>query len=151
MAVGCRYLWTWHLSAHHVSQLGIQLIFVKIHFHESCHSFESFKRMHCPLSHCVFVPFNHATKSFCHASRCSKGIWRSFTSAINTVLCQYFWVSPMATIEASHSRYLRHPGRVFNLCRSFVLDLNHSGQWNTLLSAKGEIFQLTTIQRKWPP
>ena len=28
-----------------------------IHFHESCQSFESFKRMHCPLSYCVFVPF----------------------------------------------------------------------------------------------
>ena len=35
-----------------------------IHFHESCHSFESIKIMHCPLSHCVFVPFSHADKSF---------------------------------------------------------------------------------------
>ena len=51
----------------HVSQLGIQLISVKIHFHESCQSIESFKRMHCPLSHCVSVLSSHAT-------RCSKGI-----------------------------------------------------------------------------
>ena len=49
------------------------------------------------------------------------------------------------TIEASHSRYLRCPGRVFNLYPSFVLDLNHSDQWNTLLSAEGEIFQLTNM------
>ena len=40
------------------------------------------------------------------------------------------------TIKASHSRYLWCPGRVFNLCRSFVLDLNHSNQWNTLLFKK---------------
>ena len=63
MAVVCRYLWTWHLFAHHVSQLGIQLISVTIHFHDSCHSFESFKRMHCPLSHCVSIPSSHAAKS----------------------------------------------------------------------------------------
>ena len=43
-------------------------------------------------------------------------------------------------LEASHSRCLRRPGRVFNLCPWFVLDLNHSDQWNTLLSAGGEIF-----------
>ena len=85
MAVVCRYLWTWHLSAHHVSQLDIQLNSATIHFHESCHSFESFKRIHCPLSHCVFFPFSHANKSFCHAARCSKGIWRSFTSTVYTV------------------------------------------------------------------
>ena len=35
------------------SQLGIQLVSTSIHFHESCHSFESFKRMHCPMSYCV--------------------------------------------------------------------------------------------------
>ena len=64
MAVVCRYLWTWHLSAYHFSQLGIQLISMTIHFHESCHSFESFKRMHCPPSYCVFVWFSHAAKSF---------------------------------------------------------------------------------------
>ena len=90
MVVAFRYLWTWNLSAHHVSQLGIQLISTMIHFHESCHSFESFKRMHCPLSHCVFVPISHAAKSFCCATRCSKGIWRSFTSAVHTVFVPVF-------------------------------------------------------------
>ena len=85
MVVVCHYLWTWHLFAHHVNQLGIHLISVMIHFHESCHSFESFKRMHCPLSHCVSVPSSHAAKYFCRPTRCSKGIWRIFTSAIYTV------------------------------------------------------------------
>ena len=67
------------------SQLGIQLASESIHFHESCHSFEYFKRMHYPLSHCVFFPSSHAAKYFCHATRCSKGIWRSFTSSFYTV------------------------------------------------------------------
>ena len=46
------------------NQLGIKLVSKLIHIHESCHSFESFKRMYCPLSYCVFVWFSHATKSF---------------------------------------------------------------------------------------
>ena len=49
------------------------------------------------------------------------------------------------TIEALHSRYLWRIGRVFNLSPLFFLDLNHSDQWNTLLSAGGEIFQLTNL------
>ena len=85
MAVVFRYFWTWHLSAYHFSQLDIQLISVTIHFHESCQSFESFKIMHCPLSHCVSVLSSHAAKSLCHAARCSKEIWRIFTSAVYTV------------------------------------------------------------------
>ena len=56
-----------------------------IHFHDSCHSFESFKIMHCPLLHCVSVLSSHAAKPFCHATRCSKEIWRSFTFAMYTV------------------------------------------------------------------
>ena len=32
-----------------------------------------------------------------------------------------------------------------NLCPLFVLDLNQSDQWNTLLSVGGEIFQLTEV------
>ena len=53
-----------------------------IHFHESCQSFESFKRIHCPLSHCVSSLSSHASKSFCRVARCSKGIWRSLTSTV---------------------------------------------------------------------
>ena len=49
-------------------------------------------------------------------------------------------------IEASHFGYLWRPGRVFNLCPSFVLDVNHSDQWNTLLSAEGEKFHLTNLE-----
>ena len=67
------------------SQLGIQLAYKSIHFHESWNSFESFKRMHCPLSHCVFVSFSHATKYFCGATQCSKGIWRSFSSVVYAI------------------------------------------------------------------
>ena len=48
-------------------------------------------------------------------------------------------------IEASNFRYLWRLGRVFNIYPIFVLDLNHSDQWNTLLSAGGEIFQLTNL------
>ena len=50
----------------HISfkQLDIHLSSESIHFHDSCHSFESFKRMHCPLSHCVFVWCSHAVESF---------------------------------------------------------------------------------------
>ena len=55
MEVVCSYLWTWNLSTYHFSQLGIQLISMTIHFHESCHSFKSFKRMQCLSSYCVFV------------------------------------------------------------------------------------------------
>ena len=87
MVAVCHYLWTWHFSAHHVSQLGIQLISTMIQFNDSCHSFEYFIRMHCPLSHCVFVPFSHATKYFYRVARCSKGIWRSFNSAVYIVFC----------------------------------------------------------------
>ena len=47
----------------------------------------------------------------------------------------------MVTVIALHSGYLWHLGRVFNLCPLFVLDINHSYQWNTLLSVGGEIFQ----------
>ena len=54
--------------------------------HESCHSFESFKRMHCPLSHCVFVPSSHAAKSFCRAARCSKEV-RSLPLQLKQPLC----------------------------------------------------------------
>ena len=35
-----------------------------IHFQESCNSFESFKRMHCPLLHHEFVLFIHVAKYF---------------------------------------------------------------------------------------
>ena len=86
MVVVCCYLWTWHFSTHHVSQLVIQLISTTIHFHESFHSFESSKRMHCPLSHCMFVLLNHATKSFRHQDiyshlvDCTRVPWESLTS-----------------------------------------------------------------------
>ena len=111
MVVVCQYLWTWHLSAHHVSQLGIQLISTTIHFHESCKSFESFKRMHCPLSHCVSVLSSHATKSFFHAARCSKGIWRSFTSAVYTVFVS-------VSLSQSYGYYIHI---ILELCSKFCV------------------------------
>ena len=40
------------------------LVSITIHFHESCHFFEFFKRMHCPPSHYVFFWSSHASKSF---------------------------------------------------------------------------------------
>ena len=92
MAVVCRYVWTWHLSAYHFSQLSIQLISVMIYFHESCHSFESFKRMHCPLSHCVSVSSSHAAKLFCRVACYSKGIWRSFTSVVHIIFVSVYLI-----------------------------------------------------------
>ena len=38
--------------------------------------------------------------------------------------------------RSRHSRYLRYPGRVFILCHSFVLDLNHSDQRNSFYLQK---------------
>ena len=114
MVVVCSYLWTWYLSTYHFSQLGIQLIFVTIHFHESCHSFESFKIMHCPLSHCVFVPFSHASKSFCRAARCSKNIWRSFTFPVYIVFVSVY-------LSRSYGYYIHI---ILELCSKFhVVDV----------------------------
>ena len=45
------------------SQLGIQLTYKLIYFHESCHSFEPFKIMHCLQSYCVSLWSSHAAKS----------------------------------------------------------------------------------------
>ena len=69
----------------HVSQLGIQLISVTIHFHESCQSFESFKRMHCPLSLCVYVLFSHAAKSFVMPPDVQREVEEVFSFAVKIV------------------------------------------------------------------
>ena len=102
MAV-CRYLWTWHLSAYHFSQLGIQLIFMTIHFHESCHSFESFKRMHCPLSHCVFVWFSHAAKSFVAPPDFQREVEEFYLCSQNS-LCVSTFESVLWLLHSHHSR-----------------------------------------------
>ena len=109
MAVVCRYLWTCHLSAYHFSQLGIQLISMMIHFHDSRQSFESFKWMHCPLSHCVSIMSSHAAKSFCHVAWSSKGIWRSLNSTVYTVF---------VSVSLSHS-YGYYIHIILELCFNF--------------------------------
>ena len=38
--------------------------------------------------------------------------------------------------QSRNSRYLRYPGRVFILCRPFVLDVNHSDQRNNFCPQK---------------
>ena len=106
MVVVCRYLWTWHLSAHHVIQLGIQPISATIHFHESCHSFECFKRMHCPLSHCVSILSSHAAKSFVMPSNVQR-ISEEFLPLHSTqYLCQYLWVIHMVNTFTSFHNYV---------------------------------------------
>ena len=45
--------------------------------------------------------------------------------------CRY-----IGSLSKQHSRYLRHLGRVFVLCRSFFLDLNHSDQRNSFCPQK---------------
>ena len=60
------------------SQLGIQLVYEWIHFHESCHSFNS-----CPLSHCVSPSqFNVAKSSVLPPD--VKSCW-DFTPAIKQI------------------------------------------------------------------
>ena len=66
--------------------------------------------------------------------------WLLWSVSCWTLLQLHRW-----TIKALHSRYLQHLGRFINLCDLFVLDLNHSDQWNTLLSAGGEIFRSTNM------
>ena len=63
------------------SQLVIQLASKSIHFHESCHSFECFKRRHCPMLDCVSSSLSRCCQVFCLATQCSKGSWK-FTYAI---------------------------------------------------------------------
>ena len=103
MAVVCRYLWTWHLSAYHISQLGIQLISVMIHFHESCHSFDSFKRMHCPLSHHDFYPFSHTTKSFVVPPNVQREIEEFYLCNQNSLRVSTF-ESVLWLLHSHHSR-----------------------------------------------
>ena len=104
MAV-CRYLWTWHLSAYHFSQLGIQLISMVIHFHESCHSFESFKLLHCPLSYCVFVWSIHATKSFVVLPDVQRKVEEVYLYSQNS-LCVSTFESVLWLPHSHHSRTL---------------------------------------------
>ena len=87
----------------HVSQLGIQLISVTIHFLESCHSFESFKRMHCPLSHCVSIWSNHATDSL---SCCPmfKGDLKKFYLRSLHSLCVNIFESVIWLLYSHHSK-----------------------------------------------
>ena len=41
--------------------------------------------MHCPLSHCVFVPFSHAAKYFVVSPDVQREVEEVFTSAVKTV------------------------------------------------------------------
>ena len=99
----CHYLWTWHLSAYHFSQLGIQLISMTIHFHESCHSFDSFKRMHCSQSHCVFVWSSHAAKSFVVPPNVQREVEEVYLCSQNSLCVSTFEL----VLWLPHSHYYR--------------------------------------------
>ena len=88
----------------HVSQLGIHLISMMIHFHESCQSFESFKRIHCPLLHCVSILSSHAAKSFCRAAQCSKGNLKNFYLCSLHSLCVSIFELVIWLLHSYHSR-----------------------------------------------
>ena len=103
MAVVCHYLWTWHLYAYHFSQLDIQLISMMIHFHESCHSFESFKRMHFPSSHCVFVWSGHAANSFVVLPDVQREVEEVYLCSQNS-LCVSTFESVLWLPHSHHSR-----------------------------------------------
>ena len=46
--------------------------------------------MHCPLSHCVFVPFIHAAKSFVVPPDVQREVEEVFPLQSEQSLCQYF-------------------------------------------------------------
>ena len=87
------------------SQLGIQLTCKLIHFHESCHSFESFKRMHCPPSHCVFVWSSHAAKSFVVLPDVQKEVEKVYLCSQNS-LCVSTFELVLWLPHSHHSRTL---------------------------------------------
>ena len=105
MAIVSHYLWTWNLSAYHFSQLGIQLISMTIHFHESCHSFESFKRMHCPPSHYVFFWSSHAAKFFVVSLDVQREVEKVYLCSQNS-LCVSTFESVLWLPHPHHSRTL---------------------------------------------
>ena len=101
--VVCRYLWTWHFSAYHLSQLGIYPFSMTMHFHESCHSFESFKRMHCWPLHCVFVWSSHAAKSFVVSPDVQRKVEEVYLCSQNSLYVSTF-ESVLWLLHSHHSR-----------------------------------------------
>ena len=75
------------------SQLGIQLVFESIHFHDSCHFFETFKEC---IVHCLIVL--HLVKSMlpslwsCHLMVKMETVLRVYTYSQNKFLCQLFLI-----------------------------------------------------------
>ena len=102
MAIVCRYLWTWHLSAHHVSQLGIQLISMTIHFHESCHSFECFRRMHSTVALCV-CPVQSCYQVFLSCCPMFKGDLKKFYLYSLHNFCVSIFESIIWLLHSHHS------------------------------------------------
>ena len=85
-------------------QLGIQLVSESIHFHESCHSFESLKEciVHC---HIVFRLVKSMLPSIrsCRLMFKRETILRVYTCSQNNFFwVNYFWVSPVVT---SYSKF----------------------------------------------
>ena len=74
MEVVC-HLWTCHLSAFHSVKWVNQLVYESIHFHESCHSFESFKEciVHCHIMSWHLPRQFKCLQVFGHDTLCSKG------------------------------------------------------------------------------
>ena len=83
--------------------------------------------MHCPVSHCVFVPFSHAAKSFVVSPDVQREVEEIFSSTIKTVsvsvllsqsygyyihiipqLCSEFHVVDVGLIMALLRRYYSH-------------------------------------------
>ena len=74
-----------------------------IHFHESCHSFESFKRMHCPLSHCVSILSSNATKSCVLSPDVQREVEEFYLYSQNN-LCVGTFESILWLLHSHHSR-----------------------------------------------
>ena len=79
-----------HMSLVYISfsQLGIQLACKSIHFHESCHSFESFQRMHRLPSHYLLVSslLIQCFQIFNYFIQCSKESYVKITLFSSTYL-----------------------------------------------------------------
>ena len=76
-----------------------------IHFHESCHSFESFKRMHYPLPHRESVLFSHAAKSCVVPLDVQREIEEVYLCSQNNIYVSTF-ESILWLLHSHHSRTL---------------------------------------------
>ena len=89
------------------SQLGIQLVSQSIHFHDSCHSFQSFKECIVCLFIMSWCPSGlvNATKSSVIPPDVQREV-EKFTSAVKTTFVSVLFESVLSLHHLQHSRTL---------------------------------------------